>query len=128
MAFDPNLSTLKDHLRFAVGDIEATEIFPDAIYTAKLAVRAYPQALAEICDALCSKFAQEPDQYDQGGATGGGKAVWTERIKAWRDLAKLARDGKVDTPVLGTRRNRASIAVMKNPDLEFLEDLRPRRL
>jgi ABC-type Fe3+ transport system substrate-binding protein len=99
-------------------------LFENATYDAKLAVRSYPIALAEICDALVSKFAQDPDEYDMGGGTGGGKAVWRERIKAWKDLAKLARSGKIDTPSVSTRRSRAAVALMTAPDLSNLEDQR----
>lgn len=122
MAYDPSLSTYRDHVRLAVGDTGTPELLPDATYDAKLAVRTYGIAVAEICEALLARYAQQPNKFSQGS---GGTVEWHDWKVAWEDLAKKGREGKLDPPEILPRKVRASVAQITHPDLTFLDNQRP---
>ena len=101
--FDPTLPTQRDHIRLALGDKHAdasagdiTEpLLQDETIDAKLAAWGYSEALAQLADALATEYAQRPDSYQEyQGLT----MRWSERVSAWRELAKLARSGKIGVP------------------------------
>jgi hypothetical protein len=94
--FDPSLSTLKDHIRLAIGDTDTTAaMLADETIAALLAAHTYPEALAQCCDALVTRYGQRPDEYAESG---GVKITWGERCKRWSELADNARAGKIKTP------------------------------
>jgi hypothetical protein len=108
VTFDPALPTLRDHIRLALGDTDATAgLVADATIDAKLGLFGYCEALAQLAEGLVSRFGQSPSEY---GESGGVKFAWAERIDAWRDLVKAARSGAIRPPT-STRVARPGIAI-----------------
>ena len=101
--FDPSLPTQKDHIRLALGDkhslstsSDVTEpLLQDETIQAKIDSFGYSEALAQLADGLASEYAQVPDRFAE---TGGVSFSWSERVKNWRELAKLARSGNMVPP------------------------------
>jgi hypothetical protein len=101
--FDPTLTTLKDHIRLALGDrhnlgisgVVALPLLQDEVIDAKLAAFTYQEALAQLSEALVAEYGQKPDEYSESG---GIRIKWGERVKAWQKVADNARAGKIVTP------------------------------
>lgn len=65
----------------------------------------FNEGVAQLADGLVTRFAQDPDKYaDEGGV----ETEWTERIKAWKELAKSLRSGAVKSSSVATGRPLAS--------------------
>lgn len=87
--YDLNLPTEKDHIRYALGDIDPENpLLQDETILAKLQAFGYGEALAQLAEGLASQFAQEPDSFTSDGM----RISWTERVANWRALAKSARE------------------------------------
>ncbi len=109
--FDPALSTLKDHIRLALGDKDtASPLLADETIAAKLSAFSYCEALAQLAEALIAEFGQRPDDYSE---TGGIHVKWGERIDAWRRIAEAARNGEIATPDTATRTTRHRAAIQE---------------
>lgn len=84
--------------RFALGDsgftTEDEALLQDEEIEALIEMYGYAEGVAQCCDALVTRFAQDPDEHEDEGKV---RAKWTERIKAWKDLAKRLRAGTVTT-------------------------------
>jgi len=121
--FDPTLSTLKDHVRLALGDFHSEEIstlvenplLQDEVINAKLTAFGYAEALAQLAEALIAQHGQKPDQYSESG---GVTIKWGERVASWKLIADNARAGKIKVPST-TKIARPGIAVgeLRNPDV-----------
>ena len=107
--YSPALGTDRDRARFIVGDTgelldssgEQVWLLQDETIEALLSQFGYAEGVAQICEALISRFAQEPDQYEEEG---GIQVRWSERIKAWKELARRMRDkGDASEEASGTR-------------------------
>lgn len=85
MPYNPQLLTALDRVRFALGDIATTELFPDATYTALLAAYNNNEVLAIQAGAraLAAYYATQPTQV----ASNGSSLTWGERIKQWNTIA-----------------------------------------
>jgi hypothetical protein len=85
--FDPLLGSIRDQLRFALGDTDMdVPLLEDETYDASLAM--YPaedwrSAGADIAQHLISRFAQEPDSVSIPGEV---SVSWKSRIQAWTNL------------------------------------------
>lgn len=94
--FDISLASKRDHIRLALGDIDASSpLLVDETIDAKLSAFSYLEALAQLAEALVAQFGQRPDEYSESG---GLSIKWGERIAAWRKLAEDARSGKIEAP------------------------------
>lgn len=85
------LPTARDRLRFAVGDTNvAAALLVDVTYDAILAGVNNDERLATVvvCDALISRYAQEPTRAE---ITGVESAEWRDRLSAWKGLAARLR-------------------------------------
>lgn len=105
--FNPALSTLKDHIRLALGDVDAAAmLLLDETILAKLAAVGYGEALAQCAEALLVLLATEPDVYEEhGGVHVGIHVEFRQRIPALQQLIHAARSGKIHPPVLFTPAN-----------------------
>jgi hypothetical protein len=112
--FDPTLPTQRDHIRLALGDKHANPtagaitdpLLQDATIDALLDSLGYVQALAQLADSLATEYAQRPDEYREAGGQG---FKWSERVKSWREVASMARAGKIRVPGT-TRLSRRGVA------------------
>lgn len=121
--FDPSLAAPRDHIRLALGDKHdnatsgavTAPLLQDEVIDAKLAAFSYAEALAQLAEALVTQFAQDPDKYAESG---GLKLEWTERIRAWTELASRARAGLIVAPsTRRTSRGTGAVGVMAAPSL-----------
>jgi hypothetical protein len=117
MAFTYDKSQLDtSHLfraRFQLGDTDHTNpLVDDDEINALITVYGYAEGVAQVADGLVSKFAQEPDEYEDEG---GVKVKWGQKIKVWQDLARRLRDGiaKVDPSIVRS----PMIGTLTSPDL-----------
>lgn len=93
--FDSSLPTLRDRARLALGDTgllrddagDPVWLMQDETLDALLE-QGYEPGVAEAADALVSQFAQLPTKI---GEDEGLNQEWSERIRAWRDLAARMR-------------------------------------
>lgn len=94
--FDPALATKRDEARMWLGDyhtnasagVVANAYFQDATYDAKIAAYTFPEAVAQLANALVSKYANQPDLYEEGHSL---KLEWRARLATWRAIAAEAR-------------------------------------
>lgn len=91
MSYDPTLPTDRDTARFWLGDWATTELLPNAQYDAVLALYGLEPGTAFLADGLAAKYAQEPDRVT---LPSGLSVAWSERVRAWRDLAARLRGGQ----------------------------------
>lgn len=86
--FDPLLTTVRDRLRFQLGDTNTVDpLLDDATYDAALAM--YPDwrsAGADLASGLASRFAQEPDSIAISGEI---TLSWRSRVQRWTQLAAV---------------------------------------
>lgn len=86
--FDPLLTTVRDRLRFQLGDTNTVEpLLDDTTYEAALAM--YPDwrsAGADLASGLASRFAQEPDSIAISGEI---TLSWRTRVQRWTQLAAI---------------------------------------
>lgn len=103
--FDPALGTPLDHIRLALGDHHNDSVsgpvtdplLIDAVIQAKIDGLGYVEALAQLAESLAARYANLPDEYQQGG-TNGLRYSWGERVAQWLKLAERARAGKIKIP------------------------------
>lgn len=99
--------------RFQLGDTDsARPLLQDAEITGMIAVYGDAEGVAQLADGLVSKYAQEPDEYEDEG---GVKVKWSYKVKIWQDLAKRLRAGeaKVDPEQFSAY----AIAPLSGPDV-----------
>lgn len=84
--FDPQLTKVRDRLRFLIGDTDlAAPLLDDVTYDAALAL--YPDwrsAGADLAAGLASRYAQEPDSIAISGEI---TLSWRNRVQRWTQLA-----------------------------------------
>lgn len=98
MAYDPALSTLRDHARLRLDDIdEDNEQFPDETYDALIGTVGWIEAIATLADARANALIKEARSW----TTGDIKEDYGDRVKEFRTLAKDARSGRVKVPIIG---------------------------
>ncbi|MBI1756193.1 MAG: hypothetical protein HYR64_03700 [Fimbriimonas ginsengisoli] len=115
-SFDPSLHAPRDHARLALGDTDAASpLLDDETLDAKLSSSGYLEAVAQLAEALATRFAQEPDRYSEGQA--GLSAQWTQRIAAWRKLAEDCRSGRIAPPGGAASRPPARVGSLDAPDM-----------
>jgi hypothetical protein len=92
----------KDRARFQLGDTGTmkdaegvkTWLLQDEEVEAFIDLWGYSEGVAQCADALATRFAQEPEQYEDEA---GVKVVWSSRIKTWQNLANQLRSGIAKT-------------------------------
>lgn len=85
MPYAPALTDPISRLRFAVGDTAATELLPDATYSALLTQTGNSELRAARAAAahLAARYAQQP-----ASLSSAGKAInWPERVAQWNRIA-----------------------------------------
>lgn len=98
--YDPTLSSIRDRLRFTLGDTDTTNpINPDETYDAVLSIHDNHEKRAAVAllDGMITRFAQLPNET----ATDSGqyRVKWTDRIKAWQAMrARLEAEIIAETP------------------------------
>jgi len=106
--YDQTLSTLKDHVRLALGDVPSNQVsgavddplLQDETIAAKLDAFGYCEALAQLAEGLITLIGQRPSSYDE---TGGLSLGWSERINSWRNIVEAARSGRMRPPTESRR-------------------------
>lgn len=92
MSFDASLSTLKDHLRLALYDIDPLNEFqPDETYEAKLSLYsafdveslAYKRAKADMIEPVANAMDRQPSGMTQQGV---GGINWPEQARTLRAM------------------------------------------
>lgn len=77
--------------RFQLGDTnEASPLLDDDEISAMVDVYGYAEGVAQLADGLASRYAQDPDEYEDEG---GVRVRWNQKIKVWQDLARRLRAG-----------------------------------
>ena len=84
--YDPLLTTDKDRVRHALGDVNVADpLIQDETIVARIVVLGgWKQAAAELAQGLAARFSLEPDQMS---FTGVGSFSWKSRIDSWMGLA-----------------------------------------
>lgn len=93
MPFSPVLDDPISRVRFGVGDISATPLFADAIYTALLAAADNDEAAAtrSAAAALAAYYATQPSTLAADGTT----LTWGQRISQWNAIAQGTAGGSI---------------------------------
>ena len=94
--FDPALSSKRDEVRLWLGDYHtnaaagpvADAYLQDATIDAKLAAYPFNEATAQLANALISKYANKPDEYEEGNSL---KLQWHNRLASWKETVSEAR-------------------------------------
>ena len=99
--FDPCLSTYRDLVRLLTQDTDpATMLLADETINALVTTLGFAPALAQICDTLIARYANEPDYLQEHL---GIEVRWSKRIDAWEELASRARAGMLRDPFASTQ-------------------------
>lgn len=117
--WDSQLSTPRDRARLALGDTgfltggdgQPIWLLQDETLDALLA-QGYELGVAEAADALVARFAQLPDKLDESE---GARQEWSERILAWKDLAKRMRAARPTQTPSATIGGSSAIGRIKDP-------------
>lgn len=120
-------STPNDKARLLLGDTGVDGgvfLLTDEEILAFTGSIAFNEAVAQLALSLATRFAQYPDETT---TPGGHKTKWSERIKAWTDLAKTLRDSPDPLLAGGPRRRMGALGSMTNPAAAEagVEGLRP---
>ena len=79
-----------DRVRFALGDVAATALLPDATYTYLLDTYDEAGAVRAAAQALAVLYAQKPGSVR---LPSGLSVSWGERVRAWQAIATGAAGG-----------------------------------
>lgn len=104
-------NTPRDRARRLLGDTGVdgnTFLLQDSEIDAEIAAYRFNEAVAVLADGLAVRFAQFPDETD---TPGGHQVKWTERVRAWQELAKRLRSSSGP----GTRGGTARLGSLINP-------------
>lgn len=121
--YEPALPTPRDRARLLLGDtgvlLDAVGarvwFYQDETLDALIEEFKFAEAVAQAADGLCSRFAQEPDEYqDEGGV----RVRWNERIEQWKTLAKKCRSGEIGGPKAGNAGSRYATGKLAAPGVE----------
>lgn len=117
-------ATALDRARYALGDtgrlykdnVQVWLLKDETILAEIHPSKGYRQGVAFLADGLITRFAQEPDEYEEES---GLKVRWNERIDAWERLAARMRSPLPigESPAVG---GSFEIARMAAPDLSGL--------
>jgi hypothetical protein len=101
-SYSPDLDEPVSRVRYAVGDISAPGIQPDAVYEALLAAAGDDEATAirTAAAGLAAWAATQPSSLSSDGSS----LSWAERIKQWNAIA-LGEAGSTQPTAGGTARS-----------------------
>lgn len=94
--YDPTLviNPPRDRARQLLGDTgedpAGVFLLQDETILALLALFPFSEAVAELAEGLATRFAQQPDEYNDEGGT---KVSWKKRVDQWNLLAMTRRSG-----------------------------------
>ena len=104
----------KDRARKLLGDTGVDGgvfLLQDEEIIAEVNALGFNEGVAQLALGLASRFAQYPDEVDTPGGT---TTKWTERVAAWKDLAKSIRLAPDPTDAR-PRKTVARLGLLKNP-------------
>ena len=95
-SFDPALGSATDEARYLLGDKGQLKtesgspiyLLQDETIDAMIRRHGFAEGVARLADGLALEAAQLPTVYEEST---GAKLDWSDRVAAWRDLAKRQR-------------------------------------
>ena len=94
--FNVSLTSDRDYARLLLGDtdVPTNALHQDETYDKCMTDLGFNLGVALLADSLVTRFAQEPEEYEQ--AESGASIKLRERLKAWKEIASKLRSGEID--------------------------------